>query len=160
MTFFCLAICSFIYTAEQVDGFFIIDSNIAIIGIFFLVSAIYFLLKWFIYSLVNNVLFGGKKSLQWSQTFFFITALEGVALFPLPLMMVYFGLSVEKGMYYFAFVLFLSKILTFFKSWNIFFRQNILFLQNILYFCALEMTPLFAFSGAWLMLAHFLKVKF
>ena len=160
MTCVTVAFCSFIYASSEVEGRFVIDSNIAIVGIFFATSAIYFLLKWFVYGIVNNVLFGGKKSLQWSRAFFFITALEGVVLFPLPLVMVFFGLAVEKGIHYFTFVLILSKILTFFKSQNIFFKQKILFLQNFLYFCALEMTPLLAFGGAWLMLAHFLKVNF
>ena len=160
MTCITVALCSFIYVNDGIEGFFVIDSSIAIVGIFFAAATIYFLLKWFLYGLANNVLFGGKKSLQWSHAFFFITALEGLLLFPLPLGMVFFGLAVEKGIYYFTFVLILSKILTFFKSQSIFFRQKILFLQNFLYFCALEMTPLLAFCGLWLMLAHFLKVNF
>lgn len=155
-----VALCSFIYVNSEMAGFFVIDSPIAIVGIFFAASVVYLLLKWLVYGIVNNVLFGGNKSLQWSRSFFFVTALEGMLLFPLPLMVVYFRLSVEKGFYYFIFVLVLCKILTFFKSRNIFFRQKILFLQNILYFCALEIMPLLAFSGAWLILAHFLKVNF
>ena len=164
--FFCtttcvvVALCSFIYADSEMKGFFVIDSPIAIVGIFFAAAAVYLLLKWLVYSIVNNVLFGGNKSLQWSRAFFFVTALEGMLLFPLLLMVIYFKLSVEKGLYYFIFVLLLCKILAFFKSRSIFFRQKILFLQNILYFCALEITPLLAFGGAWLILAHFLKVKF
>ena len=155
-----VALCSFIYADSEMEGFFVIDSPIAIVGIFFAAAVVYLLLKWLVYSIVNNVLFGGNKSLQWSRAFFFVTALEGMLLFPLPLIVIYFKLSVEKGLYYFIFVLLLCKILAFFKSRSIFFRQKILFLQNILYFCALEITPLLAFGGAWLILAHFLKVKF
>ena len=160
MTCVTVAFCSFIYANSEVEGIFVIDSSIAVVGIFFVATAVYFLLKWLVYSIVNNVLFGSKKSLQWNRAFFFITAFEGLLLFPLPLIMVYFKLSAGIGVYYFIFVLFLSKILSFFKSQSIFFRQKILFLQNILYFCALEMTPLLAFGGIWLVLAHFLKVKF
>ena len=160
MTCVVVALCSFIYTNSEVEGFFIVDSTIAVVGIFFAAAIGYLLLKWLVYGIVNNVLFGGKKCLQWNRAFFFVTALEGMLLFPLPLMVVYFKLSVENGIFYFIFVLFLAKILTFFKSRNIFFKQKILFLQNILYFCTLEMMPLLAFGGAWLMLAHFLKVKF
>ena len=155
-----VALCSFIYADSEMEGFFVIDSPIAIVGIFFAAAVVYLLLKWLVYTIVNNVLFGGNKSLQWSRAFFFVTALEGMLLFPLLLMVIYFKLSVEKGLYYFIFVLLLCKILAFFKSRSIFFRQKILFLQNILYFCALEITPLLAFGGAWLILAHFLKVKF
>ena len=160
MTCLTLALCSFFYIDREMEGIFVVDSNMVVIGAFFATFIGYFLLKWFVYGLVNNVLFGGKKSLQWSHVFFFVTALEGALLFPLPLLVVYFDLPVENGVYYFIFVLFLSKILTFFKSRSIFFRQKILILQNFLYFCALEMTPLLAFCGAWLMLAHILKVNF
>ena len=160
MTCLTLALCSFFYIDREMEGFFVVDSNMVVVGAFFAAFIVYFLLKWFVYGLVNNVLFGSKKSLQWSHAFFFVIALEGALLFPLPLLMVYFDLPVENGVYYFIFVLFLSKILTFFKSRSIFFRQKILILQNFLYFCALEMTPLLAFCGAWLMLAHILKVNF
>ena len=160
MTCLTLALCSFFYIDREMEGFFVVNSNMVVVGAFFAAFIVYFLLKWFVYGLVNNVLFGSKKSLQWSHAFFFVIALEGALLFPLPLLMVYFDLPVENGVYYFIFVLFLSKILTFFKSRSIFFRQKILILQNFLYFCALEMTPLLAFCGAWLMLAHILKVNF
>ena len=126
-----VALCSFIYADSEMEGFFVIDSPIAIVGIFFAAAVVYLLLKWLVYSIVNNVLFGGNKSLQWSRSFFFVTALEGMLLFPLLLMVIYFKLSVEKGLYYFIFVLFLCKILAFFKSRSIFFRQKILFLQNL-----------------------------
>jgi len=159
MTSVTVALCSFLYAAN-LPGFFIIDSTIAVTGLFTGLFAAYFLLKWLLYSLVNNVLFGSKKSLQWNHSFFFLSALEGGMMFPLVLMIAYLGLSIENALYYFSFVLILNKILSFYKSHCIFFRQKILFLQNILYFCALEMMPLLALSGAWLILAHFLKVNF
>lgn len=159
MTCFTMSLCSFIYANSEVEGFFVV-SNATAVAVFFAAATAYFLLKWGIYAMVNHVLFGGKKSLQWTHAFLYVTALEGVLLFPLLPVMFFFGLSPEKGLFYFIFVLLLCKILTFFKSRSIFFRQKILFLQNIMYFCTLEMTPLLALGGVWLMLAHFLKVKF
>ena len=53
------------------------------------------------------------------------------------------------------------KILTFYKSYIIFFAQNGLYLQNILYFCALEMVPLVSlWSGLAVIVNHKLKVNF
>ncbi|MCR4808737.1 MAG: DUF4271 domain-containing protein [Prevotella sp.] len=160
MTCVIMSLSSFVYTASMVEGSFAIKSTIAIIAIFFAAFTVYFLLKWFIYSIVNNVLFGSKKSLHWNTVYFILTAFEELLTMPLLLMVVYLGLSVEIASYCFIFVLFLNKMLSFYKSQVIFFRQKILFLQNILYFCALEMTPLLAFGGAWLMLAHILKVNY
>ena len=160
MTCITLGLCSFMYVTYDMDGFYILDSHLVIIGIFTMAFLLYFLLKWLLYVIVNNVLFGGKKSLQWNRVFLFLTAFEGVLLFPLLLGVVFFNHSVGNSIFYFASVLFFIKILTFYKSRCIFFKQKILFLQNILYFCALEMMPLLAFSGSWLMLAHFLKVNF
>jgi hypothetical protein len=90
----------------------------------------------------------------------FLTAGEGVLLFPLVLLQVYFDLSLESAAVYFIFVLILNKFLTFYKSWIIFFRQKSVFLQNILYFCALEIAPLLAFGGALVMTIELLIIKF
>ncbi len=155
-----MGVCSFIYAYSRVEGLFTVNSALAITAIFFGVFAVYFTLKWLLYRIVNGILFGGKKSLQWQQAYLFLTAMEGVLMLPLVLMVVFLGLSVEKAFYYFIFVLILNKTLAFYKSRVIFFRQKILFLQNILYFCALEMMPLFAFGGIWLLLTHFLKVNY
>ncbi len=160
MTCVMVALCSFIYSSSEQGGTFVVSSNLAVVAIFFALSVAYLLLKGAVYGMVNTVLFGGKKTLQWSGAFFFITALEGVLLFPLPWVMACFRISVQNGIYYFAFILFLCKTLTFYKGWSIFFRQKIFLLQFFLYFCALELAPLLAFGGVWLILAHFLKVNF
>ena len=81
-------------------------------------------------------------------------------MYPLVMLQVYFDLSLENAAVFFVIVLILNKILTFYKSWIIFFKQKGLFLQNILYFCALEITPVLAFCGTWLMIINKLKVNF
>ena len=79
---------------------------------------------------------------------------------PLIVMMVYYDVPAKITTYYCLAVLFFIKILTFYKCWSIFFRQNGRYLENILYFCALEITPLFALGGLWVMIANMLKVNF
>jgi len=54
----------------------------------------------------------------------------------------------------------LVKILTFYKSYIIFFKQKRYFLQIILYFCALEIVPLFALWGGLLSIVDLFKIKF
>ena len=58
------------------------------------------------------------------------------------------------------FILLLTKILTFFKLWAIFFRQTGYFLQIILYLCALEIIPLLSLVGVLSLIADVLKVNF
>ncbi|MDE6689035.1 MAG: DUF4271 domain-containing protein, partial [Prevotella sp.] len=79
---------------------------------------------------------------------------------PLVLLLVYFNFDAEKALFCFVVILILNKLLTFYKCWSIFFRQNGGILQTFLYFCALEITPLLAFAGAWLAMTDFLKVNF
>ena len=120
----------------------------------------YILCKWTIQSMVNTVFFGSKKNIQWMKVQIFITACFTIFIYPIVLLQVYFDLSLEKTIYLFGFMLFLNKILTFYKCWLIFFRQNGSFFQIILYFCALEITPLLALGGIWLMMTDLLKVNF
>ena len=128
--------------------------------LFSLFFLLYFLCKWLIQSIVNIVFFGGKKNIQWIKTQMFISACFAILIYPMVLLQVYFDLSIEKAIYYFCFMLFLNKILTFYKCWLIFFRQNGSFFQIILYLCALEITPLLALGGIWLMIIDLLKINF
>ena len=155
-----LAICSYEYATDGLGFDFVIESQALVIAIFLGLFVLYFFLKWLAYRIVNEVFFGSNKSLQWTRSFLFIMALEGVLLFPLVLITVYFAFSAPKALFYFCCVLFLTKILTFYKSWSIFFRQKGLFLQIFLYFCALEVTPLLAFCGVLLAIVNLLKVNF
>ena len=157
---FMLALCFYQYATAWLGNDFIVESQGLVIAIFLGLFVVYFLLKWLAYRIVNEVFFGSNKSLQWMHSFLFVMALEGVLLFPLVMITVYFVFSVEKALFYFCVVLFLTKILTFYKSWSIFFRQNGRFLQIFLYFCALEVTPLLAFCGVLLAIVNLLKVNF
>ena len=115
---------------------------------------------WLMHFVVDPVFFGGKKTIQLFKVQLFITACSTTLTLPLVMLLVFFDLSVEKCIFYFCSVLILNKILTFYKCWFIFFRQKGFFLQTFLYFCALEITPLLAFSGVWLMTVNNLKINF
>jgi len=155
-----LGIFSYVFASEYMGIHFIIDSQFMVVMILCALFGLYFMVKWFLYSLVNTVFFSGNKKLQWDYAFLLITAIETVLLFPLVLLIVYFEWSVKIALFFFVFVLIINKMLTFYKSWSIFFRQNNRSLQIFLYFCALELTPLFVFGGAWLSIVNVLKVNF
>ena len=155
-----LGIFSYIIAAEYQDIQFLIESQSLVVIILCALFGLYFLVKWLLYSLVNSVFFGSNKKLQWDYAFLLLTAVETVTLFPLVLLIVYFDLSATIALFFFVFVILMNKILTFYKSWSIFFRQNNRSLQIFLYFCALELTPLLVFGGVWLSIVNVLKVNF
>lgn len=155
---FMIAIGAYIVATEWLGAHFAVEPQSLVVALFTAETALYFAAKWLLYRLVNGVFFGSRKSRLWDEAYLTITAIEGALLFPLSLLLVYFDLGVEKALVCFIIILFLNKILTFYKAWSIFFRQNDFSLQIFLYFCTLEIVPLLAFSGLWLMNVEFLKV--
>ena len=108
----------------------------------------------------NTIFFDSKKRGHWTWTQSFITALEGIALFPAVMLEVYFTPSIQNVAFYFVSIVILAKILTLYKCWSIFFRQKSIFLQIILYLCALEIVPMLALWGTLVMITNELKVIF
>lgn len=155
-----LAIGSHILATDILGAHFRLNSDIFVIGAFFGLFVLYFAVKDLLYRLTNTIFFDSKRNLQMTRAFIFLAAAEGVLLFPMVLLLVYFDLTEKKAIYYFIFVLILNKILSFYKGWDIFFRQNGGTLQTFLYFCALELVPLLAFGGIWLMTIDLLKINF
>ena len=155
-----LAIGSHILATDILDAHFRLNSDIFVIGAFFGLFVLYFAVKDLLYRLTNTIFFDSKRNLQMTRAFIFLAAAEGVLLFPMVLLLVYFDLTEKKAIYYFIVVLILNKILSFYKGWDIFFRQNGGTLQTFLYFCALELVPLLAFGGIWLMTIDLLKINF
>lgn len=94
-----------------------------------------------LYTMVNAVFFDGKGNGQWMKAFLFITAAEGVALLPAPLMQAYFGATTENTTIFTLSVIVLAKLSTFFRLHSLFFKRAGGFLLLILYFCALEIAP-------------------
>ena len=155
-----LSILFYFYTLVFIGDTFVLQSQYHLIMIYLGVIIAYFLLKAMTYSLVNMVFFDGKKNIQWIKSQLFVTAMEGVALFPAILVRTYFDVPTQNVVFYFIFVLIIVKILSIYRCFNIFFRQKIVGLQIILYFCALEMAPLLALWGLLVNIANVLKINF
>ena len=155
-----LGIVYYSYTTYYVAADYLLDSPYQLIAVYFGVFFVYFLVKSLIYLWVNIVFFDGKKSRLMAWMLFFISALEGLAFFPVVIMQVYAGLSMQNVVYYFIFVLIIAKLMTFYKCWIIFFRQIRIFLQIILYLCTLEIIPLLILWGVLVTITNELKVTF
>ena len=154
-----VAIGYFLYSRASISDTFTIDQYL-VITIYAGVVATYFCIKALLYTITHWIFFDRKKNEQWMKANLFLTSSEGVMLFPVIMLMAYFNFSLQAAIIYWFVVLGLVKILSFYKSYIIFFRRKGAFLQIILYFCALEVIPLFALWGGLVLISHYLKINF
>lgn len=155
-----LGIIYYVYQTIYLHANFRIDSQLALIGLFTGAFAGYFVLKYWVYKFVNWIFFPHQKSKQWNRTWRLLTSTEGVLLFPLVLLVVYFDLPLTSAFAYTVSVIILVKILTFYKCFTIFFSSSNVYLQIILYFCALELMPVMTSWGILEMIASYLNINF
>lgn len=154
------AIAAYLYATEVIVQSFVLPNDFLLVALLFAAVMLFYLLKAVLYSAVNLVFFDDKINLRWMKSQLFITAAQGVILFPVVLLQVYFELPLQNAAYCCGIILLMTKILTFYKCWLIFFRRKGGFLQTFLYFCALEIVPLLVFGGAMLQIINILKVNF
>lgn len=155
-----LALLYFFYTRKYIASSFILTDEYMLVGILFGTILGYFLFKYLVYATVNHVFFPGKRNGHYFHVLLFLHSCEGILLYPAVVLLTFFDISTQSVAYYTTFVVVLVKILTFYKSFVIFFRQNGLYLQIILYFCALEIVPLFALWSGLSVIVNALKINF
>ncbi len=110
--------------------------------IFFGVMVGYFVGRALLYTLVDGVFFDGREHKEWMHSMLFISAAEGVFLFPVSLASIYLELSPSTIAIVTLGVVAVVKLLTFCKLFVIFFRPLGGYLQFFLYLCTLEIVPL------------------
>lgn len=155
-----LSLTFFFYSEEKISETYILQSEYALMGVFFLVLLGYFGIKELLYSWVCTTFFTGRQRKHMAVSRLFLVAMEGVLMLPSVFVYVYFGLSVMWLVDYTIVVVLLIKLLSFYKSYSIFFRKNGNYLQNFLYFCTLEITPLAMLWGILNLVAESLKVVY
>jgi len=155
-----MALLYFFYIRTYTASTFILSDEYLLVAIFAGIFLGYFFLKYLVYAYVNLVFFTPKGNGQFFRTLLVLHSFEGILLFPIVALLTFFDIPAQTVVYYTIFVVILVKILTFYKSFIIFFRQNGLYLQIILYFCALEIIPLFALWGGLAVIANALKINF
>ena len=154
------ALFAFFYARTYISETYNLPSQYHLIGIFMLVTVGYYLLKYLLYSIVNWTFFNKEKNLQWSKTFLFMSAVEGVAFFPVILLLAFFGMTMETAFTATASIIILFKLLSFYKCCSIFFRGISDVLQIILYFCALEIMPMLSVTGTMVLIGDNLKINY
>lgn len=159
VTALLISILYYFYSTHFMSGEYIMESQLAVIGIYLGIVTAYFTAKAILYSIVNGVFFNSKNNEQWWKTFLFLQSIEGVLLFPIVLLQVYLDISTLITLIYTISVLVFVKILTFYKCYAIFFKRIERFLQFILYFCALEVIPVLSLWGILMITGNYLKIK-
>ncbi len=130
------------------------------IGVYTGIFAVYFFVKYCLTAAVGWVFFDKKNNEQWMKANLFLISSEGILLFPAVMLLVYFKLPVESIVFYTILVVVSGKLLTFYKTYLIFFQRKKAALQNILYFCTLEIMPLGALWGILVLTDELLKLNF
>lgn len=154
------AIAAYLYATEVIPQSSVLPNDFLLVALLFAAVMLFYLLKAALYSVVNLVFFDSKLNLRWMKSQLFITAAQGVLLFPVVLLQIYFELPLQNAAYCCGLILLMTKMLTFYKYWLIFFRRKGGVLQTFLYFCALEIVPLLVFGGAMMQMINILKVNF
>lgn len=154
------SIMQYLYTMESVGSALMQVSQYELVAIYFSVICGYQIVRGLLYTMVNLVFADGKINLQWIRALLFLTAAEGIVLFPVVLLVVYFNFSFQNAIICFVIVFLLVKLLAFYKCCTIFFSRFGNFLQIILYFCALELIPLASLWGILVFIGNYLKVNF
>ena len=152
------ALLEFLHISQSPADAFFLDQHL-IIGILTAIFLAYFLLKLALYGLVGWVFFEPKKNEQWTKFFLFLVSFEGLLMFPLVLLHTYFGLSMESATIYVLVVVILAKLLSFYRSYVIFFNEKGSYLKIILYLCTLEIIPLLDLWGILALTSQSLKVN-
>lgn len=158
-SFLLFGLVYFFYAERYVADLFITD-NYAVIAAFSLIVLGYAVAKGLMYRLSGYVFFGKSSTSAWMRDYLFILCSEGVLLLPLVLLQAFFSMPVEATLACTVALVAAGRILSFYKTYVIFFRQKRLYLQNVLYFCTLEITPIAALAGLLGEAADYLKVSF
>ena len=160
LTCIVYALLYYLYATEFLATTYVTSSEYALLGIFLGVFVGYYLLRFGLYSMVNILFFDSGRNKKFLTSLLYISSLEGLLLYPALALLAFMHLPAQNAIWYCIFVLILVKILTFYKSFTIFFKQYDLFLQIILYFCALEMIPLITLWGGLSVIVDILKINF
>lgn len=159
LTSLLLAILYYFYANTGPVSTFLLPGEL-MLGIYVAIFLGYYVLKFLLYGVVNTTFFGSKKNLQYLHSFLFLTSVAGALLFPLVLLVVYFGVTVQTAIVYIVVLFVFVKLLQAYKSYIIFFKSFGGILQLILYFCTLEVMPVLMLFGAIELTGMYLKVNF
>ena len=127
LTCIVYALLYYLYATEFLASTYVTSSEYALLGIFLGVFVVYYLLRFGLYTMVNNLFFDSDRNKKFLTSLLYISSLEGLLLYPALALLAFMHLPAQNAIWYCIIVLILVKIMTFYKSFTIFFKQNDLF---------------------------------
>ncbi len=131
-----------------------------VLGLLIVLFAVYYFLKGVMHRFVNWVFFDGKKIEQWNVSRLLLAAFLGILLLPMAFSLPFVEIPPSAVLYFVLFVIIFVKLLSFYKTYLIFFRRFGALLQIFLYFCALELIPLAVLFGFLVVIRDYLQINF
>lgn len=134
--------------------------SFVLLGSYIIFFLLYVILKWFIYSFLGWIFLDSGRTTIWIGAYFTLLYYLGFSLFLFNLFLVYFDLQPGTTIAIGLFLLFLTKVLMFYKGLKLFCSNLYGCFLLFLYFCALEIMPCFALYRAMIQLNECLIIKF
>ena len=159
-TILCIAIISLFHHKENSIADGNNASTLLNIGLYALITACSFVWRYIMYHCVNWTFFDKQRNEQWMQSWFFLSACEGILLLPAIILHTYSNLSLKNLIFYSLFIVIVTKFLAFYKCKTIFFKGIGGFMQIILYLCTLEIVPLIILCGVLIKTSNNLELYF
>ncbi|MGN1353643.1 MAG: DUF4271 domain-containing protein [Alloprevotella sp.] len=94
-----------------------------------------------LYGLVNSVFFSRAQRSEWTDSYLLSLAIQGLLLFPVALLVVFFDLEGESAIVAFVCAFGLTKLLLLCRCYRTFFAADGGLVHLFLYFCTLEIVP-------------------
>lgn len=136
------------YYSYSSPEFFFKANHPAMISVYSGMIIVFLIIKWIMYSFINWIFFDKEKNRQWIEDVFNLIAALGFTLFITTLYIVFLDSEFHFSAKIILIIIFISKILLFYKCLRYFFKGFHGILHLILYFCTLEIIPdLFLWKG-------------
>lgn len=139
-----LGILYFLFTNNENRSILDVYSRFILIGTYWGIFFSYFIIRHLLYDVVNWVFFPRHDNEKWRQLLLFLASFEGLLLFPIILLFIYFDLDIQVAFISVIIVVCLVKLIILYEAYVIFFKGISVKMQIILYFCTLEIMPLIA----------------
>ena len=136
------AIITFTYTQYNVEYYLFNETPYILFIAFFVLWLAYFLTKRLAGNFVNWIFFQREKIFTCQRAYTFFYAAGALLSLVLAVVVMYLPVSMEEVLLMTLCLVFLVKILLFFKTYQLFFPKLYGTLHLIVYFCTLELMPL------------------
>ena len=114
------ALLYYLYATEYLAKTYVTTSEYVLLGIFLAVFVGYFLMRFGLYTMVNNLFFDSSRNKKFLTSLLYLSSIEGLLLYPALALLAFMHLPAQNAIWYCLTVVILVKILTFYKSFTIF----------------------------------------